>query len=76
MTSIMWKVLDILINLHFDSIGYASVWHLQERLRIELADCGVPDGDNAIEKLVEMGLIEELPDLGCRYRIVVTDGEA
>lgn len=74
MTETMWKVLELLIKRHFDGIGYCSVWSMSRALNIQLAGCGV-HGDPAIEKLVEMGLIEELPDLGCRFRIVVKDGE-
>lgn len=77
MTEIMWKVLDILRKFYLDPDlpGHLSVWHLEEEVGVKLAGCGVPDGDPAIEKLVEMGLIEELLDLGCRFRIVVKDGE-
>lgn len=74
MTETMWKVLQLLIKRRFDGIGYSSTWSMSKELNIELAGCGVPYGDPALEKLVELGLIEELPDLGCRYRIVVTDG--
>lgn len=73
MTETMWKVLEILIKRHFDGIGYCSVWSMSKALNIELAGCGVPYGDPSLLKLVEMGLIEELPDLGCRFRIVVRD---
>lgn len=75
MTETMWKVLRALIEARFGNSKYLSLWNLQEILGTELAGCGVPDGDTAIEKLVEMGLIEEVPDLGCRYRVVITDGE-
>lgn len=78
MTEIMWKILDTLRRLYLerDGVGdYLAAWHLQDELGIKLAGCGVPDGDNAIEELVKLGLIEEVPDLGCRFRIVVRDGE-
>lgn len=72
MTETMWKVLIFMYRtLEDDKTPYWSAWHLEERLGIKLAGCGVPDGDLALEKLVKMGLIEELPDLHCRYRIVV-----
>lgn len=74
MNETMWKVLEILIKRHFDGIGYASTWSLSQTLGIELAGCGVPYGDPALEALVKLGLIEEVPDLGCRYQIVVKDG--
>lgn len=74
----MWNVLDILRRLYLerDGVGdYLATWHLEDKLGVKLAGCGVPDGDNAIEQLVNLGLIEEVPELGCRYRIVVTDGQ-
>lgn len=74
MTETMWRVLELLIKRRFDGIGYASTWSMSNELRVELAGCGVPYGDPALGRLVEMGLIQELEDLGCRYRIVVTDG--
>lgn len=76
MTETMWRVVALLMEAHYTSVGYLALWHIQERindeaLTVKLAGCGVPEGDNAIERLVEMGLIEELPNLGCRYRIVI-----
>jgi hypothetical protein len=73
-TDAMWKVIVFMYRtLEDDKTPYWSVWHLEERLGIKLAGCGVPHGDDAIEQLVKLGLIEELPDLGCRYRIVVKE---
>lgn len=74
MTETMWKILGILIECHFDGRGYAAVWQIAHEININLAGCIVTDGDPALEALVKLGLIEEVPDLGCRYRIVVTDG--
>lgn len=77
MTETMVKVLDLLRRAHLErdlTGGYRAVWHLEDELGIKLAGCGVPDGDNAIEQLVKLGLIEEVADLGCRFRIVVRDG--
>lgn len=75
MTPTMWKVLRALIEAHYGNSKYLAAWHLEEILGVKLAGCGVYDGDNAIEKLVELGLIEEVENLGCRFRIVVRDGE-
>lgn len=70
----MWKVIAFMYSTLKDGkTPYWSAWHLEERLGIKLAGCGVPTGDDAIEQLVKLGLIEELPDLGCRYRIVVAE---
>ncbi len=72
MTETMWKILDILRRSYLDpgQAGYWTIWHLQDRLGIELEGCGCP-GDPALTNLVKFGLIEELSDLHCRYRIVV-----
>lgn len=75
MNEIMWKVLDELRWVYLQGGkggGYATLWYLQGVVGVDLAGCGVP-GNDAIERLLEMGLIEELPDLHCRYRIVVKE---
>lgn len=77
MTPTMWAIIDILRQLYLErgaDGGYLAAWHLEDELGIKLAGCGVPDGDPAIEKLVKLGLIEEVENLGCRFRIVVKDG--
>jgi len=79
MTETMWKVLDILRQLYLNPLvggGYRAMWHLEDEIGVKLAGCGVPDGDPALQKLVEMGLIEELFDLGCRFRIRIYTNEA
>ncbi len=72
MTETMWTIIDILRRAYLDPDrpDYWTLWHLQDKIGIELEGCGCP-GDPAITKLVKMGIIEELPDLHCRYRIVV-----
>lgn len=78
MTETMWKIIYTLRQLYVKrgkEAGYLALWNIEDDLGIKLAGCGVPDGDTAIEQLVKLGLIEELPALGCRYRIVVRDGE-
>lgn len=74
MSETMWKILDVLRGgyLKEGTAYYRSVWSLRAEIGVdELAGCGVPYGDSALEKLAEMGLIEELTDLHCRYRIVI-----
>lgn len=71
MTQTMWKIIDIMRRHYLKDHGsYWTIWHLQEKLGIELEGCGVP-GDPAITELLKLGLIEELPDLHCRYRIAI-----
>lgn len=60
MNETMWKVLEILIKRHFDGIGYASTWSLSQTLGIELAGCGVPYGDPALEALVKLALFHSI----------------
>lgn len=53
---------------------YLAAWDLATGLGIDPGDfggCGTPGpGDKAIRALISEGIIEELPDLGCRYRLV------
>jgi|SRR5579859_1611949 len=51
--------------------SYIAGWHICDQLgiaRIEL-DCSYTKYDFALKELVDAGLVEELPDLGCRYRL-------
>jgi hypothetical protein len=71
MSETMWKIIDIMRQHYLKDHGsYWATWKLQKKLGIELEGCGI-NGDPAITRLVELGLIEELPDLHCRYRIVI-----
>jgi len=73
MSEIMWKVLYELLKIHLcGPTGYASLWHLQEAVGVDLEGCGV-HGDPAVMDLLAMGLIVELPDLPYRYRIAVKE---
>lgn len=74
MTETMWKILDVLRGGYLKAGAgyYRSTWSLGAEIGKELAGCGVPYADDAIEKLEELGLIEELSDLHCRYRIVIS----
>lgn len=72
MTETMWKILDIMRRHYLEDRGsYWTIWHLQEKIGIELEGGGCP-GDPAITKLLALGIIEEFPDLQCRYRIVIS----
>lgn len=76
MTEVMWRVIAVLIKAHYAGpVSYMALWHIQEQINdadftVELEGCGCP-GDPAITELLKLGLIEELPDLHCRYRIVI-----
>jgi len=51
--------------------SYIVGWHICDQLgiaRIEL-DCSYTKYDFALKELVDAGLVEELPDLGYRYRL-------
>jgi len=72
MTEAMWKVLYCLLNAKLsDRTHFRAIWQLEDEIGLKLAGGGVPDGDTAIGQLLEMGLIEEVPNLGCRYQVVV-----
>jgi hypothetical protein len=53
--------------------SYIAGWNICDQLgvlRTEL-DCAIPGTqyDEALKELIDSGLVEELPDLGCRYRL-------
>lgn len=53
---------------------YLAVWSIADRLgvdRAEFGGCGLSSKwADAIDQLVADGVIEEVPDLGCRYSLV------
>jgi hypothetical protein len=53
--------------------GYVAAWKIGELLGKPAAwlDSRVPptDGDNSMDRLIAAGLVEEMEDLGCRYRL-------
>ena len=83
-----WKILSLFIK-HTETRfngdygrGYLACWHITEKLGVDVSllnSIGVkrPHADNKLEQamheLVQLGLIEEVPDLGERYRLVVKD---
>ncbi|MCB1714254.1 MAG: hypothetical protein KDK05_03870 [Candidatus Competibacteraceae bacterium] len=54
---------------------YMAVWHIAETLGVDLIEfggCGTSGvWSSTIDTLVAEGIIEEVPDLGCRYRLKV-----
>lgn len=69
MTETMWKVINELYTAYGQG-AYIALWNLQRMVGVELEGCGCP-GDPAITKLLELGLIEEVPGLSWRYQIKV-----
>jgi len=65
LTELQKKIIDML-----KQIDYLAIWQIEELTNVSLSGCGVPEGDNAVEELVKLGLIRELPNLGCRYELV------
>lgn len=85
MTEAAFRVLLLLIEHYLDrgrpplshfGRPYLAHWTIAKELGIELAGVGVPTGSNAIQELLDAGLIEEVENLSHRYRIrVVKEGE-
>lgn len=53
--------------------GYIASWHISEALPWShdldvVADNETP-GNTAMRQLITLGLVEPVPDLGCRYRL-------
>jgi hypothetical protein len=71
LTELQQKIIDML-----KQIDYLAIWQIEELTNVSISGCGVPTGDNAVEELVRLGLIEELPELACRYRIVASVGDS
>jgi hypothetical protein len=75
MTELAWKILTILIKARYTtSSPYRAEWHINNELGIEISQWSwkYPQTpvDHAVHTLIEKGLIEELPDLHCRYQII------
>lgn len=68
-----WQVLKLLIEAHFaPTPTYLAQWNIERGMGVELAGCGCP-GHPALEILVQMGLIREMPDLSHRYELIVKE---
>jgi hypothetical protein len=52
--------------------GYMAAWNISKALGEEIGLCGVPGpGVEAMKELETACLVEELPNLGCRYQLTV-----
>lgn len=81
MSELAWRILAILIacSQEREWRGYMAGWTLGEKLgqsasTIQGAHVKYNTGneyEKALHELVERGLVEEMPDLGERWRIVV-----
>jgi hypothetical protein len=52
--------------------SYITGWHICDQLGVDRSRLGVfhdTKYDVALKELIDAGLVEELPDLGCRYRL-------
>lgn len=51
--------------------GYIASWHINDELGIDTGmDVEHPSiGEEIKQELIKNGIIESIPDLGCRYRI-------
>jgi len=76
-----WRILSILLEARQkpDHTSYLAGWHIADRLGVERSafNTRIPGTiyDEALGDLIEKGLVEELPDLRQRYRIVITAKE-
>lgn len=52
---------------------YMAAWHICDALGVDRGQlrCAIPgtEYDDALKELIDAGLVEETPDLGCRYRL-------
>jgi hypothetical protein len=53
--------------------SYIAGWHICDALEVDRTqlDCSVPGTqyDEALKELIDSGIVEEMPELGCRYRL-------
>lgn len=79
MSELAFRMLWHLIKVHIDRPGrYYAVWQLADLLGIEQFGAGLgadTKGQKALDELLALGLIEEVPDLHHRYRIKIGDLE-
>jgi hypothetical protein len=80
MSKLAWRILAILLahaqtrpDLGF---AYLAAWTIGERLGLGAIEFmwqyPQDEKDQAMRELIYKGLVEELPDLGQRYRLVVS----
>lgn len=52
---------------------YMAGWHICDAFGVDRThlDCAIPgtEYDSALKELIDAELVEEMPDLGCRYRL-------
>ena len=52
---------------------YMAAWHICDALGVGRSqlNCAIPgtEYDNALKELINADLVEEMPNLGCRYRL-------
>lgn len=86
MSKLAWKILNILMEHSikvYDAYGrgYLASWTLGERLggdanTINPVDVKISPRNKeeaALRELLDLGLIEEMEDLHCRYRLIVKE---
>lgn len=53
--------------------SYITSWQICDALGVDRGQlrCAIPgtEYDDALKELIDAGLVEETPDLGCRYRL-------
>ena|SRR2546421_6953671 len=67
------SMLGIIVSSTMPPKGsYIAGWTICDKLGVSRGelDCAIPGTqyDKALKELIDAGLVEELPDLGCRYR--------
>jgi hypothetical protein len=74
MSKLAWDILRILL---ITKAAYLADWDMADALGVSRTEfhTRIPGTvyDAALEELQRKGLIEELPDLACRYRLVVEE---
>lgn len=71
-----WRVLHLLSSAWHNGAGYLAIWHIAKATGIA-GSCGCPGPlADILDDLTAWNWIRELPDLDCRYEIVVAESEA
>lgn len=76
MSKLAWAILKLLLNAN---AGYLASWHITAQLAEPSGEVEIHyryphnDIDQAMQALIDAGLVEEMRDLGQRFRVIVKE---
>ena len=78
-SDLAWRILYTLMQARYEhNLGYLAEWNIDKALNLDYGQWSwkYPHTpvDHAVRELIDRGLIEEMSDLGCRYRLIEKEG--